>query len=537
MRGATYALAAILAVAVLVPPETDGASLAGLAALAILAIILTSGSGELPRAAAVLAPAAILAALRARFADAPGESVLPVAIPLLAAALGLTAVALIRTARGAATSLHATTVGTAAFVGARAVYEAVFGLRAAADAVRNDPSAISDAARVLGRLEQGRAYAGFPTPAAAGGFLTLVLPITVGWALAVSGRKRTLLWAAAGIEAAGLVATRSITAGAALLAAVLLAAAVARSRKLALAGAALLLLVAALAIWRSGQVLSLTSGEQPAALRAGDARIALAMAADHPWMGVGPGGYGEAVPIYRRAGDHESRHAHMTPLEWAAEWGVPAGAVLSLLWGVVFLGPLFRYRSDDIVNEGGVAIGLAALAIQNLADFTMLLPSIVIVACVLRGTLVCSTGPSVALRGPRLLFATTALAVAMIAGAAGMSHAALDTARELALSGETAGAESAARRAVRWAPWSADASMFLAQAAGDLDEADRAVGLVPQRASARDVRARARLSRGDVPGAFADLDMAARLNPANPAYAEARDRTLAALPRYGTELK
>jgi len=64
-----------------------------------------------------------------------------------------------------------------------------------------------------------------------------------------------------------------------------------------------------------------------------------------------------------------------------------------------------------------------------------------------------------------------------------------------------------------------------------LERAERAIELSPVRASAREVRARARVRLGDLPGAYADLVEAARLYPEKPWYAEQRDRLRADLPR------
>ena len=60
--------------------------------------------------------------------------------------------------------------------------------------------------------------------------------------------------------------------------------------------------------------------------------------------------------------------------------------------------------------------------------------------------------------------------------------------------------------------------------------AERAVARAPVRPAARIVRSRLRLAAGDVPGAFADAVVAARLHPLRAEYAAYRDRLRDALP-------
>ena len=64
---------------------------------------------------------------------------------------------------------------------------------------------------------------------------------------------------------------------------------------------------------------------KPDVIRAESARAAFEIARDHPLAGVGPGGFAEAFPQYRRAGDDESRHAFNLPAELAAEWAFLPG--------------------------------------------------------------------------------------------------------------------------------------------------------------------------------------------------------------------
>jgi len=111
-------------------------------------------------------------------------------------------------------------------------------------------------------------------------------------------------------------------------------------------------------------------------------------------------------------------------------------------------------------------------------------------------------------------------------------------ARAAAYAGDPATAESMAERAVKLAPWSGDAALFLARATlgGDeiveasperkalaLTRATRAVDVSPVSAAARGTRARARMVNADVAGAYADLVEAARLYPLHETYRYDRD--------------
>ncbi len=534
------ALVSLIMVASVLPPETSGTALAGCALLVALATVTAAATRAALHGALALVAGLPFLALLGRFGVAPGASVEPIAIAVLALSLFLAASAAAED--GLAERLAATLAIAGAAVGARAVYEAAWGLDRVATDLRQHLSVVPDAAAIAGRLEQGRAYAGFPTPAAAGGFLVLALCATVALAKARSNRQRLLLGGAAAVQAAGLLSTRSLTAAAALLVALAIASAALRSRRVAAAAAALVAAIALVAALRAGQVISRASDDSPWRLRAGNVRIGLAIAAAHPWLGAGPGGYAEEFPLHRRSGDNESRHAHCLPVELAAELGWAAGLAATALFFIVFLGPL----ASGFVNRGtverGLAVGLAAFALHNLSDFTAFLPSVLWIACVARGAVsfpVASRSPG---RAPRLAWSGCALLAAAFLACAGMSAEARERARRNVLLGEDRAAADCADRAVLWAPWSVDAALLRAQTrlgaqpsmealASARADADRAVRLAPSRAAARDVRARLRARSGDVPGAFVDLAAAAALHSVRSDYAERKVQAAAALPR------
>jgi hypothetical protein len=526
--------------------------MAGVSALvAFLAILVPPAEGDAPRAL-LLGMALAAASLAFLY---PANAVQPVAMAVFAAAAGVHFAGLPREFRwGAAVPVSLSAAGAA--VSLHAVAQKFWGLRALAEEVRGIPG-VPDREAILARLEEGRAFAAFPTPAALGGFLALALPVTVAAALRSGRRARIPLWSAAALQVGGLLCAASATAAAALLGAILLAGATRKisRRQLVLGGATLVLIVVAIAALRGGEVLDRDHPDSPWALRAGNLRAAWAIAADHPWVGVGPGGFGGALPPYLRPGDNETRYAHDLPLQLAAECGFPAAVVLAVLFFALFLAPLFsRRREDEPPWLGGARIGLAAFALQNLADFTAFLPSMLWLAASVRGAASArgddGEGPAVpriggAIRRP--VVAGTLVAAAVMA-CSGLGWNARFAARERLAVGDLAGAVGSARRAASLAPWDAEARTALAQAllvrAGGsggssrdlrdaLVEADRAVSLDPVRPGTRELRARLRAAAGDLPGAYADLVEAARAYPLREEYTRRRDQAAEALPGHG----
>jgi tetratricopeptide (TPR) repeat protein len=224
----------------------------------------------------------------------------------------------------------------------------------------------------------------------------------------------------------------------------------------------------------------------------------------------------------------------------AAELGVPLGAGVSVFFFVLFCGPLFHRAAESRPLARGIEIGLAAFALQSLADFTAYLPSILWTAVMLRAAV--ARRDALAWSWPSRIPSVAALVVTLIAAgvaigtARGEQHAWL--ARQAFASGDLPDALRRTERAAALAPWDADHWIGLAQLrltapddeqrAGALEAVERAVRLVPQRAAARDLRGRLRFVTGDFRGAYLDARDAARLYPMHAPYAE----TLAELQRW-----
>ena len=114
------------------------------------------------------------------------------------------------------------------------------------------------------------------------------------------------------------------------------------------------------------------------------------MIRDHPWLGTGLGTFEWSFPAYRSAnasmwGIWDS--AHSTPLEMAAELGLPLVGLVVVAW-IIVLAVLVRgvrIRQRDVVVPVA-ALSVAALALlHSLIDFSLQIPGYAIVVFALLG--------------------------------------------------------------------------------------------------------------------------------------------------------
>lgn len=133
---------------------------------------------------------------------------------------------------------------------------------------------------------------------------------------------------------------------------------------------------------------------------------------EHPWLGIGRGALQDASPRVVQSTSW-ARYAESFPVQWAVEWGLP---VTALILGLLTMSLIrARWRTS---GELPVAIGLIALALQNLVDFGLELPAIAGVAAIALGVVVAreaSTAATVRFPLPMTLAATSACSVLTVA--------------------------------------------------------------------------------------------------------------------------
>jgi O-Antigen ligase len=542
--------AALLAGAALLPPEIHPVSavlctvLLGSAAI-VLAVLPTAGGVRPPAWLPLLAPiglAAILAcSCRARAVDQTAALLLLVLAALLGGRAG-------RTAEGRRTlALTFVTLGCAAAI--LALLQRFVTYPALDRALR--AAASEGAGAALVRLQAGRPTGPFSLPAALGGFLAITLPITLAaGAVARAGRgaagRRGAILAATALQGYALFLTRSFGAlGAATLGLLLLLPrlAPAASRRRLLAAGLLLLLLAA-GGWflhaRRAEIGARPGGD-PLSLRAGNWSAAMRMMADHPLLGVGPGSFGTAYTRYLRPGMNETRYAHDSYLQAAAEWGLWILAPLAGL--LASFGAALRSSRRRADAALPFLAGAAAFLVHNLVDFTAYLPGVAIPASLALGLGLGAAGdggaPAVRRRTAPIAWragSATLLAGLLIALALGQARALLLMQR----AGRAGGAEDRGgtivammNRAIEARRWDPEPHAFLAQwvLAHGMDRpdlrsrgrtaAERAVRLDREAAILHYTRALYDRADGVPAAAYREADTAHRLYPLKPLYREA----------------
>jgi O-antigen ligase len=111
----------------------------------------------------------------------------------------------------------------------------------------------------------------------------------------------------------------------------------------------------------------------------------LHMIADHPWFGTGLGTFTWSFPSYRSA-EISLRGvwdlAHSTPLELAADLGIPLAAAIGVGW-ILALALLIRAarrrRRDGIVSLAALSVALIG-SLHSTVDFSLQIPGYAIVA-------------------------------------------------------------------------------------------------------------------------------------------------------------
>lgn len=146
---------------------------------------------------------------------------------------------------------------------------------------------------------------------------------------------------------------------------------------------------------------------------------ALPLVASHPIAGVGRGAFSAAF-VDEQGTDKRFFYPENLPIQWASEWGLPIALALLVIviWSI---GRGFRLRRSH-AHLGGLA-GLIAIGVHQLADFSLELVGLAVVAAATLG----SVADSVSVRREQPLrqlctvtsiisFGAAALAVSLVGG-------------------------------------------------------------------------------------------------------------------------
>jgi len=228
-------------------------------------------------------------------------------------------------------------------------------------------------------------FATFFNPNPLGGFLAMTAPLAASAALSSALRWQKALWGLAVLLLLlALLPTYSKGAAVGLLVAtavylVLTARASANPRRnlrMVVLAFGITIVLAASAVTASSSLRNRLSGMLGSRSVSNMFRIltwkgTLDMAADYPWLGIGPGAFQHAFPKYAIAGYVEA--AHENYLQILAEQGVfGAGAFLWLVGAVLFTGRRALARAPDAAGRAvaiGALCGIIALLVHSLFDY------------------------------------------------------------------------------------------------------------------------------------------------------------------------
>jgi tetratricopeptide (TPR) repeat protein len=228
-----------------------------------------------------------------------------------------------------------------------------------------------------------------------GGFMALGSPILIGLAMDAESVERRIGWSLAAAVCA-LAGVLSFSRGALLALAigvtvfiVVHTARLSRSHRsilrsrtvpiLAMAALGVTLLAIGL---EGGSLARELSNRHNIAPKFEAAAAALPIIASHPIAGVGRGGFAAAF-VDEQGTEKRFFHPENLPVQWASEWGIPVALALLviILWSI---GRGFKLRRS-YAHLGGLA-GLLAIGTQQLADFSLELLGVAVVAAAVLGS-------------------------------------------------------------------------------------------------------------------------------------------------------
>ena len=227
-----------------------------------------------------------------------------------------------------------------------------------------------------------------------GGFMALTSPILIGLAMDAKTIERRVLWAGSGAICA-LAGVLSFSRGAMLGLAVGItvfivayAASLSQSHRSVLRSRMIPILaagalgIALVAIGLEGSSLARELGyRHNITPKLEAAAAALPVIASHPVAGVGRGAFAAAF-VDEHGTDKRYFHPENVLVQWTSEWGIPVALALLVIivWSI---GRGFRLRRS-YAHLGGLA-GLCGIGVQQLADFSLELLGVAVVAAAVLG--------------------------------------------------------------------------------------------------------------------------------------------------------
>lgn len=233
----------------------------------------------------------------------------------------------------------------------------------------------------------------------------------------------------------------------------------------------------AIGLWGAGAAGAVLSSPRSLADRFVWWDAAARIFAGHPWLGIGPGGFGGAYLAYKTVPGRNSLFAHSAPLEILSETGVAGFLAWGLLVGLILLA---AWRARDSVSpyRRAAATGLVASTLAGLTDASLSCPAVAVSWWLAAAILIRREGPPGSrppLPGPvRMGLAWVAGVSVAVLGWGLLQPLRAAVARSLAESHLAAGAVESARAEARRAV-GLDSTSWRARAV--LAETDAAAGM------------------------------------------------------------
>ncbi len=193
-------------------------------------------------------------------------------------------------------------------------------------------------------------------------------------------------------------------------------------------------------------------------------RVAWAQFEAHPWLGSGAGSY-ELAWLERRPYVGQVRDAHNLYLETLTELGPVGLALLVVALGTPFVAGWRARRRALVPAAFGAYVAFLAHAA---VDWDWEIPAVTLAALFCAAATLVAARDGRGERSPLLGARAVGVAIAIVLGACALvgllGNTALTKANDAADVGNWSKAESKARKAMRWAPWSAEPWRLLAEA-------------------------------------------------------------------------